>query len=62
MTEFKDINPELKEIITKISQEDPYGLNPETLYSNIYNSTGSVVTLSQIFEIPTFIIAAIKEQ
>ena len=62
MIDYKDLNTNIKNWLEEIASDDPYGLNPETLYKNIYSSTGDDKTLSKIFEVPVGLIRAIKEQ
>jgi len=61
MKEFEDLPKELQERIEEICDIDPYGLNPNTLYKNVYNSTGSYEQLANIFEIIPSLVKAIKE-
>jgi len=61
MKEFEDLPKELQERIEDICDLDPYGLSPNTLYKNVYNSTGSYVELAKIFEIIPSLVKAIKE-
>ena len=62
MIDYKDLNTNIKNWLEEIASDDPYGLNPETLYRNIYSSTGDDKTLSKIFEVPVGLVRAIKEQ
>ena len=62
MKKFEELNKDLQNQIIDICNDDPYGLNPEFLYINIFNSTGSTQTLSKIFEVPETLIIKIKEQ
>ncbi len=61
MREFEDLPKELQIQIEDICDLDPYGLSPNTLYQNVYNSTGSYVELAKIFEIMPSLVKAIKE-
>jgi len=61
MKEFEDLPKELQIQIEDISDLDPYGLSPKTLYKNVYNSTGSYEQLANIFEIMPSLVKAIKE-
>lgn len=61
MTQFNELPQQLQEQIKQISESDKYNLNPQTLYQNIYNSTGSYSKLSEIFEVPLKLIKEIKE-
>ena len=62
MIDYKDLNTNIKNWLEEIVSDDPYGLNPETLYKNIYSSTGDDKTLAEIFEVPVGLVRAIKEQ
>ncbi|MDF1876742.1 hypothetical protein JHD47_02805 [Sulfurimonas sp. SAG-AH-194-L11] len=62
MKEYEDLPRELKMKIEEICELDPYGqLSPQTLYGNIYHSTGSYEQLSMIFEVSPSLVRAIKE-
>ena len=61
MKDYEDLPRELKQSIEEICELDPYGLSPNTLYRNIYNSTGSYVELAKIFEVMPSLVKAIKE-
>ena len=61
MREFEDLPRELKQKIQEICDLDPYGLSPNTLYKNIYTSSGSYVKLAEIFEVMPSLVKAIKE-
>ena len=62
MKNYNDLNSNLKQWIEEIASEDKFGLNPSTLYRNIYNSTGKYKQLADIFEVPIGLIKAIKEE
>ena len=62
MKKFEELEQSLQNQIIDICNEDPYGLNPEFLYMNIFNSTGNTQTLSKVFEVPEILIIKIKEQ
>ncbi len=62
MKKFEEIDKTLQNQIIDICEADPYGLNPEFLYMNIFNSTGNTQTLSKVFEVPETLIIKIKEQ
>ena len=51
MKKFEEIDKTLQNQIIDICNEDPYGLNSEFLYMNIFNSTGNTQTLSKVFEV-----------
>ena len=62
MRDYKDLNTNIKNWIEEIvREEDEYNLRAETLYKNIYNSTGDDKQLSQLFEVPVGLIRAIKD-
>jgi len=61
MKEFEEIDENLKKEIQSVCDSDPYGLSPQTLYGNIYRSSGSDETLAKIFEVSPSLIRAIKE-
>jgi len=60
MKKFEDLDDALKKELEEIVKEDPYGLNPETLYRNIYSSSGPITTIAEIFEVKASIIRKIK--
>jgi len=62
MKKFEELNESLQNQIIDICKDDEYNLNPEFLYTNILNSTGSTQTLSKVFEVPEILIIKIKEQ
>ena len=62
MKKFEELNQSLQNQIIDICKDDPYNLNPEFLYVNIYNSNGHTQTLSKVFEVPETLIINIKEQ
>lgn len=62
MKKFEELEQSLQNQIIDICNDDPYGLNPEFLYMNIYNSNGHTQTLSKVFEVPETLIIKIKEQ
>ena len=57
------IMQKLQEIIDKSeeSKEPKKRLSAQSLYNNIYNSTGTVTKLKEIFEVPENIIQGIKQ-
>ena len=61
MKDYEDLEEELKKRIKEICDLDPYGLNPQTLYRNIYTSSGSYIELAKIFEVMPSLVRAIKE-
>ena len=62
MKKFEELEQSLQNQIIDICKDDPYNLNPEFLYMNIFNSTGNIQTLSKVFEVPKTLIIQIKEQ
>ena len=62
MKKFQELEESLQNQIIDICKDDPYNLNPEFLYVNIYNSNGHTQTLSKVFEVPEILIINIKEQ
>lgn len=61
MREFEDLEEGLKKQIQDICDLDPYGLSPNTLYKNIYHSSGSYIELAKIFEVIPSLVKVIKE-
>ena len=61
MKKYEDADKRVKEWLEEIVAEDEYGLQAETLYNNILNSTGEEKSLSEIFAVPVGLIRAIKE-
>ncbi len=62
MKKFEELDQSLQNQIIDICKDDPYNLNPEFLYINIFNSNGNTQTLSKVFEVPETLIIKIKEQ
>ena len=62
MLDFEELEISLQKQIIDICEDDPYNLNPKTLYRNIFNSKGDIQTLSKVFEVPEALIIKIKEQ
>ena len=62
MKKFEELEQSLQNQIIDICKDDPYNLNPEFLYINIFNSSGNTQTLSKVFEVPEALIIKIKEQ
>ena len=62
MKKFEELKESLQNQIIDICKDDEYNLNPEFLYTNILNSTGSTQTLSKVFEVPEILVIKIKEQ
>ena len=60
MKKYEDINSNIKNWLDEIVVEDKYGLDPKTLYYNIYNSLGEDKTLAEIFAVPIGLIKAVK--
>ena len=62
MIEYNNLPQGLKTDLEMAVQSDPYGLRPETLYRNIYHSSGSTADLVKIFEVPYSLVLEIKDQ
>ena len=62
MKKFEELEQSLQNQINDICKDDPYNLNPEFLYINMFNSIGNIQTLSKVFEVPETLIIKIKEQ
>ena len=60
--DFEDLETSLQKQIIDICEDDPYNLDPKTLYRNIFNSKGNIQTLSKVFEVPELLIIEIKEK
>ena len=60
MKPYEEVDENIKEWLEEIVQEDEYGLKAESLYKNIYNSTGDEKSLAQLFEVPVGLVRAIK--
>ncbi|MDX9815199.1 MAG: hypothetical protein RBR70_04825 [Arcobacter sp.] len=62
MKKFKELEESLQNELIDICKDDPYNLNPEFLYMNIFNSSGNIQTLSKVFEVSELLINRIKEE
>lgn len=62
MKKFKELEESLQNELINICKDDPYNLNPEFLYMNIFNSSGNIQTLSKVFEVSEILIDRIKEE
>lgn len=62
MKKFKELEESLQNELIVICKDDPYNLNPEFLYMNIFNSSGNIQTLSKVFEVSELLINRIKEE
>ena len=60
MLDYNQLDKNIQTWIEDVVKDDNYGLQAETLYINIYNSTGDERQLSQLFEVPIGLIKAIK--
>ena len=60
MKKFEDLDEILKKELVKIVKKDPFGLNPATLYMNIYSSSGPITTIAEIFDVKASLIRKIK--
>ena len=61
MKEYDDLQKSLQIALKVVCESDPYGLSPQTIYANIYNSSGSYETLAKIFDVAPSLVKAIKE-
>ena len=61
MRDYEELDKDLKEWLEDIVAEDEYGLQAESLYNNILNSTGDEKSLSEIFAVPVSLVRAIHE-
>jgi len=61
MLDYNKLHRNIQIWIEDVVKNDNYGLQPETLYKNIYNSTGDERQLSQLFEVPIGLIKVIKQ-
>jgi len=59
MKKYEDLDETLKLELEDIVKSDRY-LRAETLYKNIFNSTGPITTLAQIFEVKASVVHKIK--
>lgn len=62
MLDFEDLETSLQKQIINICEDDPYNLDPKTLYRNIFNSKGDIQTLSKVFEVSELLIIQIKAE
>ncbi len=62
MKKYDELSDSLKNEIVEICKEDEYGLRPEFLYKNIFNSTGEVRTLAKLFVVSEQLILNIREE
>lgn len=62
MLDFEELEISLQKQIIDICEDDPYNLDPKTLYRNIFNSKGDIQTLSKVFEVSELLIIQIKEE
>ena len=60
MKKFEDLDKALKKELQQIVLSDRYDLRAETLYKNIFNSTGPITTLAEIFEVKASVVRKIK--
>ena len=60
MKKFEDLDKALKKELQQIVLSDRYDLRAETLYKNIFNSTGPITTLAEIFEVKASLVRKIK--
>ena len=60
MKKYEDLDESIKLELEEVIKNDPYRLKPETLYKNIYNSTGPIATLAEIFDVSVLLVGKIK--
>ena len=60
MKDYEELEEALKERIKKVCELDPYGLSPNTLYKNIYYSTGEVTKIALLFDVMPSLVRDIK--
>ena len=60
MKKYEDLDEGLRKELKQIVLSDKFGLKPETLYKNIFNSTGPITTLAEIFEVKASLVRKIK--
>jgi len=60
MKRFEDLDERLKLELEEAVKSDNYGLEAKTLYQNIYNSTGLITTLAEIFDVKVSVVRKIK--
>jgi hypothetical protein len=60
MKKYEDLDEQLKLELEEIVKSDPYGLLPQTLYKNIFHSTGPITTLAEIFDVKASVVRKIK--
>jgi len=58
---YEDINENIREWLESIVAEDEYGLQAESLYNNILNSSGDEKSLASIYAVPVGLIRAIHD-
>ena len=62
MKEYEELNKFIKQWLEESVADDEHGLSAQTLYRNIYNSTGDEKSLALIFAVPVGLIRAVKEE
>ncbi len=61
MKKYEDLDETLKIELEEAVKTDKYGLlSASTLYNNIFNSTGPITTLAEIFEVKASVVRKIK--
>ena len=60
MKKFEDLDKTLKLALEEAVKSDRYNLRADTLYQNIFNSTGPITTLAEIFEVKASLVRKIK--
>ena len=62
MKNYENADKRVKEWLEDIVAEDEYGLQAESLYNSILNSTGDEKSLSELFAVPIGLIRVIKKE
>ena len=60
MKKYDELDESIRLELEEVIKNDPYRLKPETLYKNIYNSTGSITKLAEIFDVKASVVRKIK--
>ncbi len=60
MKKYEDLDESIKLELEEVVKSDLYGLNPETLYMNIFHSKGVISALAEIFEVRASLVRKIK--
>jgi len=57
---INNLDEQLKRDLEEAVKLDRYNLKAETLYKNIYNSSGPITTLAEIFKVKASVVRKIK--